>query len=211
MAQARKRGGIFASFGFQVLAGMALGLGLGLLARQLGSETGQAGHGLSEALRLVGAIFIQLLRVLVPPLVFTAIVASIANLRELQNAAALVWRTLFWFAATALIAVSIGIVLGLVLKPGLNTTVAATAAGVSQTSGSWLDFLTGLVPSNMLGLAASTTLADDGAKTTLSFNVLQIVVISLVTGIAALKSGAAAEPFLAFNASALAIVRKILW
>ena len=29
MAQARKRGGIFASFGFQVLAGMALGLGLG--------------------------------------------------------------------------------------------------------------------------------------------------------------------------------------
>ncbi|MBS0489238.1 MULTISPECIES: dicarboxylate/amino acid:cation symporter [unclassified Phenylobacterium] len=211
MAQARKRGGIFASFGFQVLAGMALGLGLGLLARQLGSEAGQAGHGLSEALRLAGATFIQLLRVLVPPLVFTAIVASIANLRELQNAAALVWRTLFWFAATALIAVSIGIVLGLALKPGLNTTVAAAAAGVSQTSGSWLDFLTGLVPSNMLGLAASTTLADDGAKTTLSFNVLQIVVISLVTGIAALKSGAAAEPFLAFNASALAIVRKILW
>lgn len=211
MAQARRRGGIFASFGLQVLAGMALGLGLGLLARQLGSEAGQAGHGLSEALRLAGATFIQLLRVLVPPLVFTAIVASIANLRELQNAAALVWRTLFWFATTALIAVSIGIVLGLVLKPGLNTTVAAAAAGVSQTSGSWLDFLTGLVPSNMLGLAASTTLADDGAKTTLSFNVLQIVVISLVTGIAALKSGAAAEPFLAFNASALAIVRKILW
>lgn len=211
MAQARRRGGIFASFGLQVLAGMALGLGLGLLARQLGSEAGQAGHGLSEALRLAGATFIQLLRVLVPPLVFTAIVASIANLRELQNAAALVWRTLFWFAATALIAVSIGIVLGLALKPGLNTTVAAAAAGVSQTSGSWLDFLTGLVPSNMLGLAASTTLADDGAKTTLSFNVLQIVVISLVTGIAALKSGAAAEPFLAFNASALAIVRKILW
>ena len=211
MAQARKRGGIFASFGFQVLAGMTLGLGLGLLARHLGSEEGQAGHGLSEALRLAGSIFVQLLRVLVPPLVFTAIVASIANLRQLQNAAALVWRTLLWFAATALIAVSIGIVLGLVLKPGLNTTVAAAAAEVPHTSGSWLDFLIGLVPSNMLGLAASTSLAGDGARTTLSFNVLQIVVISLVTGVAALKSGAAAEPFLAFNASALAVVRKILW
>lgn len=211
MAQARKRGGIFASFGFQVLAGMALGLGLGLLARELGSEVGQAGHGLSEALRLAGSTFVQLLRVLVPPLVFTAIVASIANLRQLQNAAALVWRTLLWFAATALIAVSIGIVLGLVLKPGLNTSVAAAAAEIPHTSGSWLDFLTGLVPSNMLGLAAATTLTEDGAKTSLSFNVLQIVVISLVTGIAALRSGAAAEPFLAFNASALAIVRKILW
>ena len=211
MAQARKRGGLFGSFGFQVLAAMVVGLGLGLLARNLGTEPGQAGHGLSEALRLAGAIFVQLLRVLVPPLVFTAIVASIANLRELQNAAALVWRTLFWFAVTALIAVSIGITLGLVLQPGVNTTVAAAAAEAPRTSGSWFDFLTGLIPSNMLGIGASTSLKDGVATTSMSFNVLQIVVISLVTGIAALKSGAAAEPFLAFNASALAIVRKILW
>jgi Na+/H+-dicarboxylate symporter len=63
----------------------------------------------------------------------------------------------------------------------------------------------------MLGIGASTSLKDGVATTSMSFNVLQIVVISLVTGIAALKSGAAAEPFLAFNASALAIVRKILW
>lgn len=211
MARADKKGGFFNSFGFQVLVGMALGLALGLLARNLGTEAGQAGHTLSEALSLAGSIFVQLLRVLVPPLVFTAIVASIANLRELQNAAALVWRTLFWFAFTALVAVSIGIALGLVLQPGVNTTVAAAAAEAPPARGSWLDFLTGLVPSNMLGLQASTTLADEGATTGLSFNVLQIVVVSLVVGIAALKSGPAAEPFLAFNASALAIVRKILW
>ena len=211
MAQARKRGGLLGSFGFQVLVAMLAGLGLGLLARHLGTEQGQAGHGLSEGLRLAGSTFIQLLRVLVPPLVFTAIVASIANLRELQNSAALVWRTLMWFAVTALIAVSIGITLGLVLQPGVNTTVAAAAAATPSTSGSWLDFLTGLIPSNMLGIAASTSVKDGVATTSLSFNVLQIVVISLITGIAALKSGAAAEPFLAFNASALAIVRKILW
>lgn len=211
MAQARKRGGLLGSFGFQVLVAMLAGLGLGLLARNLGTDEGQAGYGLSEALRLAGSTFVQLLRVLVPPLVFTAIVASIANLRELQNAAALVWRTLFWFAVTALIAVSIGITLGLVLQPGVNTTVAAAAAAAPSTSGSWLDFLAGLIPSNMLGIAASTSLKDGVATTSLSFNVLQIVVISLITGIAALKSGAAAEPFLAFNASALAIVRKILW
>lgn len=210
MAQARK-GGFFRSFGFQVLAGMALGLALGLLARELGTGDGQAGHGLSEALSMTGSIFVQLLRVLVPPLVFTAIVASIANLRELQNAAALVWRTLLWFALTALIAVSIGIALGLLLQPGVNTTVAAAAAQAPHTSGSWLDFLTGLVPSNMLGLSVSTKVVEGAAASAVSFNVLQIVVISLVVGIAALKAGAAAEPFLTFNASALAIVRNILW
>jgi Na+/H+-dicarboxylate symporter len=213
MAAAQPKSSRFISgFGVQVLAAMAVGLGLGLLARQLGPAEGQAGYALAETLHQVGAIFVQLLRTLVPPLVFTAIVASIANIAQLQNAARLVWRTLFWFAVTALIAVLIGIALGLILQPGLHTTVEAAAAKAPKTHGSWLDFLTGLVPVNVLGLAASTKISDAGAATTsLSFNVLQIVVISLVTGVAALKVGEAGEAFLKFNASALAIVRKVLW
>jgi len=212
MAAAQAKSSRFISgFGVQVLVAMALGLGLGLLARNLGPAEGQAGYALAETLHQVGAIFIQLLRVLVPPLVFTAIVASIANIAQLQNAARLVWRTLFWFAVTALIAVLIGIALGLILQPGLHTTVEAAAAKAPKTHGSWLDFLTGLVPSNILGLAASTKISDGAATTGLSFNVLQIVVISLVTGVAALKVGEAGEAFLKFNASALAIVRKVLW
>lgn len=199
-------------FGIQVLAAMVVGLGLGLLARALGPAEGQAGYVLAETLRQVGAIFIQLLRALVPPLVFTAIVASIANIAQMRNAARLVWRTLFWFALTALIAVLIGVALGLVLQPGLHTSVAAEAAKAPKTHGSWLDFLTGLAPANMLGLTAATKVTDAGAATTsLSFNVLQIVVISLVAGVAALKVGEAGEAFLKFNASALAIVRKVLW
>jgi Na+/H+-dicarboxylate symporter len=198
-------------FGLQVLAGMVLGLLLGLLARNLGADEGQAGHGLAEALRIIGATFIQLLRALVPPLVFTAIVASIARLGELQNAATLAWRTLLWFAVTALIAVIIGIALGLALEPGLHTAVAAEAAKAPATKGTWLDFLVGLAPSNFLGLAASTKLTDGSATTTLNFNVLQILVIALVVGVAALKTGETARPFLAFNAAALAVVRKVLW
>lgn len=207
-----KNSRFISGFGVQVLAAMVVGLGLGLLARHLGPAEGQGGYALAETLHQVGAIFVQLLRALVPPLVFTAIVASIANIAQLQNAARLVWRTLFWFAVTALIAVLIGIALGLILQPGLHTTVEAAAAKAPKTHGSWLDFLTGLVPVNVLGLAASTKIAESGAATTsLSFNVLQIVVISLVTGVAALKVGEAGEAFLKFNASALAIVRKVLW
>ncbi|WP_334162531.1 dicarboxylate/amino acid:cation symporter [Phenylobacterium sp.] len=198
-------------FGWQVLAGMAVGLALGLLARSLGAEEGEPGFALAETLRIVGSSFIQLLRALVPPLVFTAIVASIANLRELQNAAGLVWRTLLWFAITALIAVAIGIALGLVLQPGLHAGVSAADAEAPSATGGWLDFLTGLVPANFLGLTASTKLADGSATTSVSFNVLQILVISLVIGAAALKAGQAGRAFLAFNASALAVVRKVLW
>ncbi|WP_288430361.1 dicarboxylate/amino acid:cation symporter [uncultured Agrobacterium sp.] len=201
---------IYASFGFQVFAAMVVGLVLGYVARQMGAT--EAGpNWLVQTLSTIGSIFVQLLRALVPLLIFTAIVASIANLRELNNAAQLVWQTLLWFAITALIAVVIGITLGLVIQPGLNTGVAATAAAAPSSTGSWLDFLKGLIPSNILGLQASTKVTQGGATTSLNFNVLQILVVSIAVGIAALQVGEKAEAFLSFNRSLLAITRKILW
>lgn len=166
---------------------MVLGLALGLVARAWG-EGGEP-NALAQLLETVGSIFVQLLRALVPPLVFTAIVASIANLRELADAARLVWRTLLWFALTALIAVLIGIVLGLLIQPGLHAGVTADAAAAPRTQGGWLDFLQGVVPGNAFGLTASTKLAEGGASTTLGFNVLQLVVISIAVGVAALRVG----------------------
>lgn len=193
------------SFSVQVFLGMAVGLVLGVWARALGAES-----GLAEGLRIIGEIFVQLLRALVVPLVFTAIVASIAALRDLGNAARLVASTLIWFAITALIAVSIGLVLATVIAPGAHAGVDAAAAVRPATTGSWLDFLRGLVPANILGLAASTKLADGVATTSLSFNILQIIVVAIAIGIAAVRVGAQGEAFLAFNAAALAIFRRVL-
>ncbi|KRF11337.1 sodium:proton antiporter [Nocardioides sp. Soil797] len=202
------------SFGVQVLIGLVLGVILGLVARQMGADGVDAATGepdpnwLTETLTTVGSTFVTLLRAVVPPLVFLAIVASIANLREVTGAARLAWKTLQWFAITALVAVSIGIVLGLVLEPGKHTSVTEAAAEAPGTTGSWLDFLTGLVPANVLGLEAS---ANSDGSVGLSFNVLQILVVAIAVGIATLKVGEAAEPFLSVVRSALAIVQKVLW
>lgn len=201
----------YASFGFQVFAAMVLGLVLGYIARQMGPSEAGDPNWLTQTLSTVGSLFVQLLRALVPVLIFTAIVASIANLRELQNAARLVWQTLLWFAITALIAVTIGIALGLIIQPGLSAGVSAEAARAPSTTGSWLDFLKGLFPQNVLGLQASTRVSDSGATTSLSFNVLQILVVSIAVGVAALRVGPAAEPFLAFTRSFLKVIHKLLW
>lgn len=194
------------SFGLQVAVGMVAGLLLGLLAQRVGGD----GGGLATALRTLGQIFVQLLKALVPPLVFTAIVGSIAALRDLSNAARLVGQTLLWFAVTALIAVAIGIALGVALQPGLHAGIDAAAAAAPATRGSWIDFLKGLVPANVLGIGATTTLSDGAATTAVSFNVLQIIVAAVAIGAAAVRVGEAGAAFLAFNASALAIFRRLL-
>ncbi len=196
-------------FAAQVLVGMAVGLLLGFLARSLDPATPLA-IGLGDGLRIVGESFIQLLKAMVVPLVFTAIVASIAALRDLGDAAKLVTSTLMWFALTALIAVVLGLTLGTVIAPGVHAGVDAAAAVRPTTTGSWLDFLRGLIPSNILGIGASTRIADGAASTTLSFNVLQLIVIAIAVGAAAVKVGDAGAPFLTFNASALVIFRRIL-
>ncbi len=195
-------------FGAQVLIGMAIGLALGFLGREL--NTAPSGVAIGEVLHTAGQIFVQLLKALVPPLVFTAIVASIAALRGLENAAKLVLQTLLWFAVTALIAVTIGIVLGVIIEPGLHAAVDRAAAVRPSNTGSWLDFLKGLVPSNVFGIGASTTIVDGVAKTSISFNVLQIIVAAIAIGAAAVRSGESGEAFLTLNASALVVFRRLL-
>lgn len=195
------------SFGVQIIAGLVLGLVLGLIARNLGGDPETNPNALTQTLSTVGSSYVSLLKAAVVPLIFTAVVSSIANLRYVTNAARLAWNTLLWFAITAFIAVIIGIVLGLVFQPGAGTG-QATPAEYTGKSGDWWAFLTGLIPSNFLGLGVNIT--KSGAAS-VNFNVLQVLVIAIAIGIAALKVGKAAEPFLKLNGSALAVIQKVLW
>ncbi|MFL1379599.1 dicarboxylate/amino acid:cation symporter [Nocardiopsis protaetiae] len=209
------------SFGVQVLLGLVLGLVLGFAALQIGPVGEEAEpNWLATTLQTIGSTFVSLLRTVVPPLIILAVISSIANLRNVTNAARLAWKTLLWFAITALVSVAIAIGLGLLIRPGVNSAVDPANVSDPYTTGSWLAFIESLVPANFLGLAASTsgsvTTAEDGslgldASTSLSFNVLQLIVIAIVLGIAAVKTGKAAEPFIAFTDSALQVVLKALW
>ncbi|WP_329019887.1 dicarboxylate/amino acid:cation symporter [Micromonospora rifamycinica] len=179
-------------FSAQILLGLVLGVALGFLARANDLSW------LASTLDTVGGLFVQLLKLAVPPLVFTAIVVSVVSLRGVANAARLALKTLLWFGATALIAVGIGIGLGLVTDPGRGVSLDVGGATAPKTTGSWTDFLTGIVPTNPVGAFVEG-------------NVLQIVFLALVVGAAALLVGAAAEPFVEVNRAVLAIVQKALW
>lgn len=195
------------SFGTQIILGLIFGLLLGWLALTIGpsidGEGNESANWLTTTLSTIGSTFVTLLRTIVPPLIFTAIVASVANLGKVTNAARLAGQTLLWFGITALVSVAVGIGLGVLFKPGLNTTVAPIEDFTPSRTGSWLDFITGIVPQNFLGLSVS----ERGP----SFAALQIVVIALIIGLAALRTGSKAKPFLDFNASALAVIQTVLW
>ncbi|MEU3568401.1 dicarboxylate/amino acid:cation symporter [Kitasatospora sp. NPDC036755] len=179
-------------FWVQIVAGLVLGVGLGYLARAADISW------LATTLETIGKIFVQLLKLAVPPLVFTAIVVSVANLRNVTNAARLATRTLLWFMITSLIAVGIGIGLGLLTNPGEGTNLKTEGLKALDSKGTWIDFLTGIFPTNIV---------DSFAKV----NVLQIVFLAVVVGAAIIKLGAKAEPVLKLSESVLELTQTALW
>lgn len=199
------------SFGNQIIAALLVGAALGFVATQLGGDAQENPNWLMTTLDTIGSSYVTLLKAAIVPLIFTAVVSSIANLAQVTNAARLALQTLLWFAITAFIAVLIGIFLGIIIEPGLNTGLSSPETYQGK-KGSWLAFLTGLIPVNFLGLGVNISESASGSLTgSASFNVLQMLVISAVVGVAALKVGEPAKPFLAIVQSFLEIIQKILW
>ncbi|MGP4084006.1 dicarboxylate/amino acid:cation symporter [Streptomyces sp. KR55] len=179
-------------FWAQIIAGLVLGVLLGWIARS------QDLSWLVTTLEKVGDTFIGLLKLAVAPLVFFAILVSITNLRKVNNAARLASRTLLWFMITSLIAVAVGIVIGLVTNPGAGTGLTPQDGAKPESTGSWIDFLTGIVPTDVI-----TPFTE--------LNVLQIVFMAAVAGIAALQLGEKAQPILTLSESVLELLQKALW
>ncbi|MEV4558634.1 dicarboxylate/amino acid:cation symporter [Kitasatospora sp. NPDC049285] len=179
-------------FWAQIVGGLVLGLLLGWIAR-----SGDVSW-LKTTLDTIGKTFVQLLKLAVPPLVFTAIIVSVANLRNVTNAARLAARTLFWFLATSLIAVAVGLGLGLLTDPGKGAHLSTQGVKGVDKAGSWVDFLTGIIPTNI-------------ADAFLKVNVLQIVFLGVVVGAALLKLGEKAAPVAKLSEAVLELTQTALW
>ncbi|PXY37285.1 dicarboxylate/amino acid:cation symporter [Prauserella flavalba] len=189
-------------FAAAVIGSLVAGALLGALARA--TETAW----LTEVLDQLGSVFTTLLQIAVIPLVFTAIIVGINSLRRLgggRTAARLGGKTVLWFAITSLIAVLIGIVVGLIFNPGsggigdaqATAENAEKAAGSVDSWGSWTAFIEGIVPSNFIAAFAEG-------------ETLQVLFLALVIGAAAYSLGDRAKPFVDFTTSVFEIIQRYL-
>lgn len=185
-------------FGTTVVAALVVGALLGFLARMTGAGW------LTETLDTIGKVFTSLLQFTVVPLVFTAIVVGITSLQRLGGArvaARLGGKTVLWFAITSLIAVLLGLAIGLIGRPGNGVHVTPGAAGAHEVAGkehgSWTALLSGIVPDNFFSAFSEG-------------NILQVVFLALVVGLACFALKEKVEPFIKLNQAVFDIIQKIL-
>jgi Na+/H+-dicarboxylate symporter len=169
------------SLNAQILFGVTAGVALGLALAALGKESAAAQTGLYLA-ELIGTLFIDLLKMVLIPLVFTSIAVGVANLRAHRQMHR-VWKaTLGFFIFSMALAILLGMTAANLVRPGEGLQLAM-----------FQDAMQGFQAKNM-GLSEFFahllhSLFQNPVTALAQSNVLAVVVFALLLGIALVVGG----------------------
>ncbi|MCY2240921.1 cation:dicarboxylase symporter family transporter [Klebsiella pneumoniae] len=155
---------LYYSLSFQLVVGLALGIGVGLLWPAYGVELNSLATG-----------FVKLIKMVAGLIVFLTVVTGFAGMAKGGNLGKLSFRALIYFEIVSTLALIIGFVLANLFQPGLGLSIPADgAATVSKfaegaKSLSTTEFLLNIIPKTVLDALASGVM-------------LQILLVSLLFG-----------------------------
>lgn len=155
----------------------------------------------AAAIRIVGDLFVRLIKMLVVPVVLITIAAGIASLGDPRRLGGIGGRTVALFAFTTLVAVSVGMGFGLLLQPGSGIALTGVAPHVLGPPVTPADQLLGIVPVNIVDALAKG-------------DMLAIIFVAVLLGIASVVSGEPGKPVVALlqglSAVLLHLVRIVM-
>lgn len=135
---------------FQIVLGLILGIIVGAVF--YGNSTAQS------YLKPLGDIFLRLIKMIVIPIVFSALVVGVSSLGDIKKVGKIGAKTLLYFEVITTFAIVLGLVIANVVKPGVGVdmhqlakTSIDTYVNTAKTSShkGTFDVLVNIVPSNL--------------------------------------------------------------
>jgi Na+/H+-dicarboxylate symporter len=180
------------------------------LATLLGALFGLACHALIhdpaglasllQALGLITTIFLRAVKMLIAPLVLATLVSGVGRMGDAGDIGRVALKVMSWFISASLASLLLGLVMVETIAPGaglyLKTGADAAASGLNVPPTSLTLFLTNLVPTSILDAMARN-------------EVLQIVVFSLLAGVALSRLGEKGRQLLALTEQLANLVLKM--
>jgi proton glutamate symport protein len=154
----------------QIMLGLVIGCLIGWLAPSF-----------ATSLKPISDVFLRLIRMVVGPLLFTTLVAGIAG-AGVKMVGRLALKAILWFEIATTVALVIGMVFANLIEPGAGIHKAADLASLDKLAKvkTMAEFLVGAIP-----VSAIDALARN--------DILQIVVFSVLFGLAVSAAGAKAQ------------------
>lgn len=142
----------------------------------------------------LGDLYVTLIKMIAVPLVFFAVINAVASLHGQKSIAALGGRTFLWFAVTAVLAVGIGLLAGVVMQPGLvQVPLAVSPDYVPKDVPSVVQVLLNVVPSNPFYAMTSIGEVKNAAGETVlragRGSILPVIFFAALVGFAMVKLG----------------------
>jgi aerobic C4-dicarboxylate transport protein len=171
---------------------------LGILIGHFSPETG-------VALKPLGDGFIKLVKMIIAPVIFVSIVTGIGNISEMKIIGRIGIKAFSYFLFASTLALIIGMVVANVFQPGSGMNVdvakidASKIADFASTAeqNSVVGFLLDVIPKTFVGAMTSGEL-------------LPVLLISILFGIAAAAVGDVAKPVMTVIDSATHIIFKVV-
>lgn len=133
-----------------------------------------------EAFNVLSKIFLNLIKMIVAPLVFTTLVVGVAKVGDIKAVGRIGGKTMLWFISATLISLLLGMLLVNLFEPGktmhLPLPDSHLSTGIKKSALSFTEFIGHVFPSSFI-----KSMADN--------EILQIVVFSMFFGIATAAIG----------------------
>ena len=174
----------------RVLIGLFIGLGIGLAMRySLGVE--RAASLADTVIKPFGDAFVRLIKMLIIPLIATTLVAGVTAMGDPKKLGTLGARTIGMYLVTTFFAVSLGLLMGTIIQPGVGVNYESASAEAvdsvkgkietADAAGGLVERLLDIIPTNPVEALAS------GA-------VLPTIFFAILIGVGILLAGPPADP-----------------
>jgi aerobic C4-dicarboxylate transport protein len=179
---------------FQVLVAIAIGIFLGHFSPRT-----------AVALKPLGDAFVSLIRMMIAPVIFCIVVQGIASTHDLKKVGSVGIKTLVYFEIVSTLALLIGILVSHLLHPGAGLNLDPATLDTKSVA----NYLTraketGIVPF-LLAIIPRTV-----AEAFVTGDVLQVLLISILTGFAVSRMGALGERIIRGFAMATKVVFGVI-
>ncbi len=177
-----------------------------LIAIALGVTIGHFWPDVGISLKPLGDAFIKLVKMIIAPVIFLTIVTGIAGMKDLGAIGRVAGKAFAYFLTFSTLALIVGLIVGNLLQPGagLNIDPATLDAGKvvefqqQAHDRTLVAFLMDIIPATLISAVA------DG------HNILQVLFVAILFGIALTLIGEKADPLMAVLESASHAIFKLV-
>lgn len=181
----------------RILIGMAMGALVGLVLNAIGIEGVITDLLVDGLFHIGGSIFLASLKLLVVPLVFVSLVCGTAALDDVTKLGRIGGKTLGLYLLTTAMALTLAVVAAIAVQPGAGFELSTDATYLAREAPSLTETFIGLFPTNPIQAMATG-------------NMLQIIVFSVLFGLAVTVSGEPGTRVLVFFEDLNAVVMRLV-